>query len=236
MKKLMCVLLACALGITAAGLAGCGCSNNKQEPGYRIEATEPDLKNDVFGFFILNDKEVMLSKYSGNGGEVKIPDAYDKYKVTVIGHSVFNDKNVTSLEIPDSVRELKDYAFASNRELKSVKLPENLEKMGTNVFFNCTSLETVEFNKKLKEIGFSSFCGTALKSVTFPEDGVMTSLGPNIFFQCRQLSEVNLPANITKIEDSTFAECADNLTIIAPKGSYAESYAKKNKFNFKATN
>ena len=56
------------------GFSGCGCSKNKaHEPGYRITATEPDLKNDEFGFFILNKDEVMVTRYTGSGKDIKIP-------------------------------------------------------------------------------------------------------------------------------------------------------------------
>lgn len=235
MKKILCALLACMLCASVSiGLSGCGCSNNSsQEPGYKVTATEPDLTNDEFGFFILNKDEVMITKYTGSGKDVKIPESYENYKVTVLGRSLFNGKDISSVEIPDTVKEIQDYAFSSNRNLKSVKLPKNLETIGTNAFFNCSSLESIELPASLKEIGVYAFSAAGLKSVTIPESKTLTTLDQYVFFQCQELTEVTLPSTITSIADNTFADCPNKITINAPKGSYAISYAKTNKFDYK---
>lgn len=216
------------------GFSGCGCSNSSsQEPGYRVTPTEPDITNDEFGFFILNKNEVMITKYTGSDKDVKIPESYENYKVTVLGRSLFNGKDVTSVEIPDTVKEIQDYAFSSNRSLKSVKLPKNLETIGTNAFFNCASLESIELPASLKEIGVYAFSAAGLKSVTIPESKTLTKLDQYVFFQCQELTEVTLPATVTSIAENTFADCPNKITINAPKGSYAINYAKTNKFDFK---
>ena len=235
MKKLLCALLACMLCASVSiGFSGCGCSNNSsQEPGYRVTPTEPDITNDEFGFFILNKNEVMITKYTGSDKDVKIPESYENYKVTVLGRSLFNGKDVTSVEIPDTVKEIQDYAFSSNRSLKSVKLPKNLETIGTNAFFNCSSLESIELPASLKEIGVYAFSAAGLKSVTIPESKTLTKLDQYVFFQCQELTEVTLPATVTSIAENTFADCPNKITINAPKGSYAINYAKTNKFDFK---
>lgn len=235
MKKLLCALLACMLCASVSiGFSGCGCSNSSsQEPGYRVTPTEPDITNDEFGFFILNKNEVMITKYTGSDKDVKIPESYENYKVTVLGRSLFNGKDVTSVEIPDTVKEIQDYAFSSNRSLKSVKLPKNLETIGTNAFFNCASLESIELPASLKEIGVYAFSAAGLKSVTIPESKTLTKLDQYVFFQCQELTEVTLPATVTSIAENTFADCPNKITINAPKGSYAINYAKTNKFDFK---
>lgn len=220
------------------GFSGCGCSNNSsQEPGYRVTPTEPDITNDEFGFFILDtdtkEKEVMVTKYTGSSKDVKIPESYENYKVTVLGRSLFNGKDVTSVEIPDTVKEIQDYAFSSNRNLKSVKLPKNLETIGTNAFFNCSSLESIELPASIKEIGVYAFSAAGLKSVTIPESKTLTKLDQYVFFQCQELTEVTLPATVTSIAENTFKDCPNKITINAPKGSYAINYAKTNKFDFK---
>lgn len=236
MKKVLCALLACMLCTSATiGLSGCGCSNSgSQEPGYKVTATEPDLKNDEFGFFILNKNEVMVTKYTGSDKEIKIPESYENYKVTVVGRSLFNSKDITSVEIPDTVKEIQDYAFASNRNLKSVKLSKNLEIIGTNAFFNCAALESIELPASLKEIGVYAFSAAGMKSVTIPESKTLSKLDQYVFYQCQELTDVYLPATITSIEDNTFADCPNKITIHGPKSSYAANYAKTNNFEFEA--
>ncbi len=236
MKKIICALLACTLcASVSVGLSGCGCSDNTQEqqPGYVVTATEPDLKSDEFGFFIINKDQVMLTEYLGTAKDVKIPESYENYKVTVIGHSVFSRKGITSVEIPDTVREIQDYAFASNRELKSVKLPSSLKIIGVNAFFSCTALESIELPESLEEIGVYAFCGSGLKSVEIPKSTTLTKLDRYVFYQCPDLKEVHMPSTITNIADDTFNECPDDMVMYAPSGSYSQNYAKTHDIEFK---
>lgn len=233
MKKFICALLACALcSSVAIGFSGCGCSNSDQEPGYRIEATEPDLQDGDFGYFIINKEELMLTKYTGSDKDIEIPDSFQNYKVTVIGSSVFNEAEITSVVIPDTVTEIKNYAFSSCKNLKDVTLSKNLKTLGANAFFYCSELESIELPASIEDLGIYTFCASGLKSVTIPESSTLTSIEDFVFFQCPQLTEVNIPATVESINDNAFSDCPNPITIKAPAGSFAESYAEKNNFEF----
>ena len=119
MKRILCFLMACTMCASAAvGLSGCGCDDNtsskSSKPGYKVEPTEPDLTNGDFGFFIINQEELMITKYTGSDTVIEIPESYKNYKVTVIGASVFNDSKITEVTIPSSIKQIEDYAFSSN--------------------------------------------------------------------------------------------------------------------------
>lgn len=215
---------------------GCGCNSDKNKnntsnksdgPGYVVPTTEPDLKDENFGYYIINSKELMLTRYYGDGGKVEIPASFQSYDVTIIGHSVFNAKNVTEVVVPDSVTEIQDYAFSGNKELKSAKLSSNLKILGINAFFNCKALTSIELPASLKEIGAYAFCGTGLTSVEIPESNTLSSLPQFCFFQCESLKEVTIPVTITKIPSDTFKDCSADLVIKAYTGSYGLSYAEK---------
>lgn len=235
MKKIICAILACALCASVSiGLSGCGCSNKTEtKPGYEVVPTEPDIKDGDFGFFILNENTVMISSYTGSGKDIKIPDTIKDYKVTVIGRQVFQRKDIESVEIPDTVTEIQDYAFAANRTLKSVKFSKNLKIIGPSAFFLCQNLESVELPASLKEISDHAFSAAGLKSVTIPESKTLTKLDQFVFYQCQQLTEVTIPATITDIAKNTFNDCPNKITIKAPSGSYAANYAKTNNFDYK---
>ncbi len=64
-----------------------------------------------------------------------------------------------------------------------------------------------------------------LEEVTIPD--TVTSIGAYAFGSCGKLCNLYIPASVTSIGDYAFANC-DNLTIITPKGSYAEEYAIQN--------
>lgn len=240
MRKIICALLACLMCVSAVFcFTGCGCNKEKKDtsnknsgPGYVVPTTEPDLKDDNFGFYIINSKELMLTRYYGKGGKVEIPANFQGYSVSIIGHSVFNAKNVEEVVIPDSVTEVQDYAFSGNKTLKSAKLSKNLKVLGINAFFNCRALESIELPASLKEIGSYAFCATSLKSVVIPESNTLSTLPQFCFFQCDKLTEVTIPVTITKIPKDTFKECSPELKIKAYSGSYALNYAQKNGFKY----
>ena len=64
------------------------------------------------------DKNGVLTKYVGSGGDVTIPDG-----VTSIGGSAFlGCSSLTSITIPDSVTSIESYAFSSCSNLTSITL------------------------------------------------------------------------------------------------------------------
>ncbi len=232
MKKFICTALACLLcASVSVGFAGCS-NDDSSQPGYVVPATEPDLKNNEFGFFILNQNELMITSYLGSDKDITIPETVNDYTVTVIGHSVFNNKDITSVTMPDTIKEIQDYAFSSNRNLTSVKLSNNLQVIGTNVFFNCRSLKSIELPASLKSVDVYAFSAAGLESVTIPESTTFTTLDQFVFYQCQDLKEVILPPTMTNIAENTFADCPNEITIKAPSGSYGLSYAKNNDFKF----
>lgn len=232
MKKFICTALACLLcASVSVGFSGCS-SKSSSQPGYVVPATEPDLKNEDFGFFILNQNELMITSYLGSSKDVTIPETFNNYTVTVIGHSVFNDKDITSVTMPDTIKEIQDYAFSSNRKLTSVKLSENLQVIGSNAFFNCRSLKSIELPASIKSVDVYAFSAAGFETVTIPESTTFTTLDQFVFYQCQDLKEVVLPATMTNIAENTFADCPNEITIKAPSSSYGLSYAKNNNFKF----
>ena len=61
------------------------------------------------------------------------------------------------------------------------------------------------------------------KNITIP-DG-LEAIGLDAFTCCYKLEAICLPASLKKLSKNSFHLC-NNLTIYAPKGSYAESCAK----------
>lgn len=81
-------------------------------------------------------------------------------------------------------------------------------------------------------IGFRTFDGCPnLTSVTLPSS--MTSISYWAFNGCKMLTDIHIPSGTVKIEKTAFENC-EKLTIHAPAGSYAETYAKENNIPFVA--
>ena len=56
-----------------------------------------------------------------------------------------NGEEVTDLVIPDTVTEIKAYAFCNYDSLKSVTIGKSVEKIGNHAFSNCDSLTSITF-------------------------------------------------------------------------------------------
>ena len=70
--------------------------------------------------FEFNPEGGVITGFSGSGSEVVIPDRIDGVPVTYISNSVFKDKNLTSVSIPDNVKGIGPQAFAGNKLEKIV--------------------------------------------------------------------------------------------------------------------
>lgn len=102
--------------------------------------------------------------------------------VKTIGEGAFSASSLKSLEIPEGVTKLGDYAFYGCEDLESVTLPSTLKELGKGVFGNC---------HQLKYVNFSSGCS-------------ISELPEKTFAGCVVLESVNLPATITKVGREAF--------------------------------
>ncbi len=180
--------------------------------------------------------------------------------VTSIGRFAFeNCTGLTSVTIPNSVTSVGDDAFSDTAWFNnmpngvvyagraaykykgtmpkntSVKIKTGTVSISPQAFKDCTGLESITIPKGVTSIGEEAFRAcTGLKSITIP-DGV-TSIRSRTFSDCTALKSITIPDSVTEIVSwfsSPFYGC-ENLTIRGYKDSYAEEYAKKYRFPFKA--
>jgi len=81
-------------------------------------------KND----FEFNPDDGAITGYLGSGSEVIIPDRINGVPVTYIDNSVFRDKNLTSVSIPDNIKNIGPNAFTGNK-LEKVVIGNEVDMM-----------------------------------------------------------------------------------------------------------
>ena len=126
--------------------------------------------------------------------------------VTEIGHEAFRMCAFEEVTIPDGITKLSKSVFALSFNLKNITIPGNVKTIEKQAFEGCESLESVVI-----------------------EEGV-ESIGENVFADTDNLSRVEFPASVTQIDCKLNSNC----TVVAPEGSYAETYAKERGYNFVA--
>jgi len=140
--------------------------------------------------FTTNNGTITITKYTGPGGDVTIPDTINGLPVTSLG----------------------DRAFISCATLTNVTIPDSVTSIGSHSFRSCTSLVSVTIGTNVVSIGDSAFFGcAALKTVTLP-DGV-TTIGPIAFGACASFTNVIIPKSVTSIGLGPFLYCTSLTTI-----------------------
>ncbi|MCH5256423.1 MAG: leucine-rich repeat protein [Lachnospiraceae bacterium] len=115
-----------------------------------------DVPNRIEGVAYGETGETIAS-ISGNsdakGGSIP------KYTIVddkIIADQAFYNDDRTNIEIPDTITEIGEFAFARS-EVNSAVLPEGVEKIGYAAFYHCNSLTDVVIPSTVTEIGLSAF-------------------------------------------------------------------------------
>ncbi|MCM1533088.1 MAG: leucine-rich repeat protein [Corallococcus sp.] len=133
---------------------------------------------------------------------------YDANPLSYAHNLYINDKCVTDgeLTIPNTVTEIKPYAFYGCTSITSVTIPDSVTSIGSAAFYSCSNLTTVTIGNSVQTIGSYAFYGCALTSVTIP-DSVQT-IGEYAFSYCRSITSVTIPDSVQSIGESAFWYCS----------------------------
>ena len=117
-------------------------------------------------------------------------------------------------------------AFNKNRDITEVNIPDSVTEIAYSAFSYCQRLETVDLGK-VKSIGDNAFQGCAITSITIPD--TVTSIPHFAFADCGALTEVYIPNSVNFIGECAFKYC-DDLTEINYDGT-AEEWRKIRKIS-----
>ncbi|WP_408072005.1 leucine-rich repeat domain-containing protein [Butyrivibrio sp. JL13D10] len=174
----------------------------------------------------------------------------------IVDHG-FNDcSSLVSVEFGEGIEVIEDRAFINCGSLESINLPSSLVELG-EAAFNVSNLQEISIPSGLTEIQDGAFANGNFEELTIPsniktvakqafagnpnlkkvfiEDGV-ESIGKGVFDKCEQLTEIHIPASVTEFgnDGGKIMKNSSNVTIYAPAGSPAESYANEKGITFDA--
>ena len=86
---------------------------------------------------------------------------------SVVDNVYLNGTPLTSIAIPDSVKEIGDYAFYSCSRLASITLPNDLKSIGDCAFYGCESVASLTIPDSVEYIGERAFYGCTGLTVYF---------------------------------------------------------------------
>lgn len=211
--------------------------------------------NELYSIEEIDEKQVRLGKYTGTDVILSVPAVIDKKKVTslsgtfdgyaqlqavelpktvtVMGSSVFRGcTELRSITLPEKLKAISSAVFEDCTSLTEIAMPQSVSLLGVNVFQNCSALSKVILSSKIKKIPMNTFARcTALTEITIPEK--CREIEFFAFDGCQNLRAVHISAAVKSIGYEAFDNCP-NLTIYAPAGSYAETWAIGHKIPFVA--
>jgi len=172
-----------------------------------------------FGYLIVDDNKVFVSYYWGDDLDVSIPSkvTYNgvEYYVTGICDKVFKDKQITSINIPDSVESIGNEAFLGCSSLESITLSNTLISIGDEAFSGCSGITTITIPNLVRTIGNSAFSGcTGITTITIPN--LVRTIGDSAFEGCSGLASARLPDSLISIGNNTFKDCSSLTSITIP--------------------
>ncbi len=144
--------------------------------------------------------------------EIVISVSYNGLPVKEVRDYAFQQKNITSVFIPDSVEKIGISAFGFCYQLKMATLGKNVKELSSLAFETCSALESVNIPEGITEIGVETFVDCrSLKSVTLPTN--LTKIGEEAFAYCESLESISIPGGVQAIGPSAFLGC-DSLTSV----------------------
>ena len=117
--------------------------------------------------------------------------------------------------IKENTRVIADGAFFDCFTLTSVTIPNSVKEIGVEAFEGCSSLTSVTIPNSVTSIGYRAFLScSALTSVTIPNS--VTSIGYWAFYRCTSLTSVTIPNSVTSIGDGAFEDCSSLTSVTIP--------------------
>lgn len=133
-------------------------------------------------------------------------------------HNLYlNNELIAELIIPDSVTEIKDYAFYNCTNLTSIIIPDSVISIGIEAFCYCDGLTSAAIGDGVTSIGANAFRGcSSLTNTVFGDNIQLTNIDSGAFYDCRKLTSIIIPEDVMSIEADTFDYCVALTEITIP--------------------
>lgn len=171
----------------------------------------------------------------GFEGDVVIPET-----VTELNSGVFAGSRISSITLPNALRNVADQSFKGCTNLKSVISDGGITSVGKEAFAGCESLSTITLAGSLSKISEAAFSGSGIESITIGVN--VAEIAMNAFNGCEKLTSVNFEKRGTKslkIRHSAFKDCTKLASLELPwrlrDDAETKTYMKPNPPHFPIT-
>ena len=147
--------------------------------------------------------------------EINIPSSYNGNPVTAIASAAFQNTDITSVTMPDTIVQIGSSAFSGCKSLASVSFSNSLKALSEYCFSGCNALTNVVLPNGLEVISNYSFMNCSNLVTIFIPDSVV-SVGEAAFYSCKNLDNVVIPNSVKQINYEAFRKCSSIKSIVIP--------------------
>ena len=140
--------------------------NHTIHPRFRFvdDMFEPNFNpNSINKDFKFNERSGTISEYSGSDNDVIIPNKINGINVTKITWSIFHEKQIDSVILPNNLRVMGEGCLSDNN-IKKITIPNGVEEIGYRALSG-NSLEEIELPASIKSVEYLAFLNNPLKLV-----------------------------------------------------------------------
>ena len=121
---------------------------------------------------------------------------YNKAKTEIIAVPTMMD--IDSFSILDGVTYIRETAFADNKKITNIRIPESVKRIGKYAFSRCTALTSVTIFAEVTKLEVSTFADCKeLKKVELPVS--LEEIKEWAFIHCENLECITIPKNVKSI-------------------------------------
>ena len=156
----------------------------------------------INAFYCSNLKEVHISDI-GAWCNISFGDN-DANPLYYAKNLYLNGNLITELVIPDTITEIKNYAFYNCDSITNITIPNTVTSVDDYAFAYCSNLISITIPDSVTSIGWNAFsyC-SSLTSITIPDS--VTSIGEHAFSWCSSLTSVTIGNGVTSIGKYAFS-------------------------------
>ena len=146
MKKLLALLLTLVMAVSVVVVAP------------TVSAEETVYTSGDFQYVKLNDKNIKITRYIGEGLDVVIPSKLDNYTVTRVGERMFYyNSQVTSVSFPNSVKKLDSYTLHGTYKIKKVTFGKYVTEIPSYFLYYCFGIKSYTIPPQVTKVDDTSF-------------------------------------------------------------------------------
>ena len=138
--------------------------------------------------------------------------------IEYISENAFHGSAITEIGLPNSLKTIRDSAFAGCTKLASLIVPDSVAAIGNNAFDGCMELKTIDLGNGLQSLGDYAFRHAIIQEIEIPAS--LTNIGVNPFASCHKLKTITVDgANPTfVVEQDLLIEEATRTIWACPAG------------------